>query len=86
MVFLALTPNGLVEALQVAGGPQPVWCCATAITEEQFAARAVQPNLTRFNYAIAPNSSNSQLERALLTIEEHHPGQRIWVEQVVANV
>ena len=38
MIFLALTPGGLVEALALASG-SPVWCCASAITEAEFAAR-----------------------------------------------
>jgi hypothetical protein len=80
MVFLALTPGGLVEALALASG-SPVWCCASAITEAEFAARR-SPNLTRFAYFVS--SSSSCIAEAVVTINEHHPNERVWVESTGA--
>ena len=82
MVFLALTPGGLVEALAFASGSSPVWCCASAISEAEFAARRL-PNLTRFAYIVGSGSS-SRIAEALITIDEHHPNERVWVESTGA--
>ncbi len=84
MVFLALSPAGLAEALALSGGVSPVWCCATALSEQQFAAMHL-PNLTRFAYSLAPSAdTSSRIADALATIEEHHPGERIWFEHAAA--
>lgn len=80
MVFLALTRAGLAEALALAGG-SPVWCCAAAITEEEFAARHL-PNLTRFAFELGSSGTQFHIDQALADIEEHHPNERIWVEHL----
>jgi len=82
MVFLALTPGGLSEALLVAGGVHPVWCCATAISESEFVAKRLT-NLTRFAYSLVVSDA-ALMADALGTIEEHHPGARVWVEHAPA--
>ena len=79
MVFLAITPSGLAEALLLAGGHSPVWCGADAITEAEFAARQAN-NITRFAHSLAGPGSAEVVAEALATIAEHHPGQRVWVE------
>jgi len=79
MVFLALTPGGLLEALALAGTTSPVWCCASAISEAEFSANP-SPNLTRFAYTIVGGVASPEMIGALSTIEEHHPNERIWVE------
>ncbi|GAB7127270.1 hypothetical protein JCM19000A_17770 [Silvimonas sp. JCM 19000] len=79
MVFLAITPEGLQDVLRlVAVSPGPVWCGADAISEEDFEALTIS-NVTRFDYSLADGEWNS-LESALSTIAEHHPGERVWVE------
>jgi hypothetical protein len=84
MVFLALTPGGLSEALLLAGGIHPVWCCPSAISEDAFKAKHL-PNLTRFAYSIAaPAGAPSPLAQALDTIDQHHPGERVWLENAFA--
>lgn len=79
MNFLAITPAGLAEALRVATATDAVWCGSDAITEEAF-AELKAPNLSRFNYSLSGDGAKEAIEGALGTIEEHHPGQRIWVE------
>ena len=79
MVFLAISKEGLAEALQLAspvGGA--VWCGSNAIPEGEHRARA-NGLLSRFVYPI-DGSDAAATAGALRTIEEHHPGERIWVE------
>ena len=84
MVFLALTPGGLTEALRLARGTHPVWCCPSAIAEAEFKTKHL-PNLTRFAYSLATlTGGSSQLAQALDTIDQHHPGERVWVENASA--
>lgn len=76
MVFLAITPAGLADALHAAGGRDAVWCGSDAITEADY-AKLRQPNLSRFIYELG---DRCQIDDAVHTIREHHPGQTIWVE------
>ncbi|WP_284620701.1 hypothetical protein [Aquabacterium humicola] len=79
MVFLAFTSKGLAEAMRTAAQIEgAVWCSANALSEEEFAKMSA-PNLTRFTYVI-DGKNQDQLSDALATIEEHHPGQCVWVE------
>jgi hypothetical protein len=79
MVFLAISRKGLAEALQLTcSGGGAVWCGSNAISEDEDRARA-DGNLSRFVYPI-DGSDATALADALRTIEEHHPGERIWVE------
>jgi hypothetical protein len=79
MVFLALSGDGLAEALCIAsseGGA--VWCGADALSEEQFASSGAK-RLTRFTYSLQ-DADAEVLAEALATIREHHPRERVWVE------
>jgi len=76
MVFLAITPAGLADALRAAKTDDAVWCGSDAITEAEYAALK-QPNLSRFIYELG---DRDLIADAIGTIEEHHPGQSIWVE------
>jgi hypothetical protein len=83
MVFLALTPRGLGDAMRISsetGGA--VWCAAEAVSESEFAASAPH-NVSRFAYELT-GENTALLEDALGTIAEHHPGQSIWVEARIA--
>jgi len=76
MVFLAVTPGGLAEAMRLAAGTLPVWCSADAIAEAEYLA--MQPsNITRFEHSL---DGPEFIAEAVCTISEHHPGQRVWVE------
>lgn len=78
MIFLAITSAGLDSALRAAKSDDAVWCGADAIAEADY-LQAGHPNLSRFVYSIGDPGSVSD---AVGTIEEHHPGQTIWVEAV----
>ncbi|GAB2828689.1 hypothetical protein GCM10027276_34510 [Comamonas piscis] len=81
MVFLAITPEGLQQALSAAEKTgQPVWCGSNAISEEAFSAMTGS-GLSRFNYALDPQDVDS-LADALDTIAQHHPASIVWLETV----
>lgn len=80
MVFLALTPVGLAEALRARGDTSDtVWCGSDAISEADFAALE-DVNVSRFMYPLRGEPSDV-LAGAIDTIEEHHPGETVWVER-----
>lgn len=81
MVFLAITSAGLADALRAARTDDAVWCGSEAITEADYATLK-QPNLSRFIYELG---DRRLIDDAVDTIEEHHPGQTIWVEAVSSN-
>ncbi|WP_431262584.1 hypothetical protein ACQ859_20940 [Roseateles chitinivorans] len=81
MVFLAITPTGLADALRAAKADDAVWCGSDAITEADYATLK-QPNLSRFIYELGDRLLVSD---AIGTIEEHHPHQIIWVEAAASN-
>jgi len=76
MVFVAVTQAGLAEALCRAGSDDAIWCGSDTISETEYAAMG-RPGLTRFNYSLADLELD---DGAVATVEEHHPGQTIWVE------
>ena len=81
MVLLAITSTGLRDALQLAAAHDAsVWCSSDAITEAAYEALQA-PDLSRFTYSLA-DASPEDLACAIGTIEEHHPGQTIFVERV----
>ena len=82
MVYLALTPQGLQEIFNTLEAAKvPVWCGANTLSEAEF-AKLERNDVTRFTYSFA-NADKAAIQRALSTIEEHHPGERIWVESIV---
>lgn len=76
MVFVAVTSAGLAEALRQAASDDAIWCGSNAISEAEYAEMR-RPGLTRFNYSLADLEPD---DGAISTVEEHHPGQTIWVE------
>jgi hypothetical protein len=82
MVYLALTPQGLREILEAPkAATKPIWCGADALSASEFAELG-RSNVTRFCYSFG-KADKATIKGALSTIEEHHPGERIWVESVV---
>lgn len=79
MVFLALTPKGLSDALRLkVDAGLAIWCGSAAISAEDFERQKLF-GMTRLNYS--PGESERQsIECALDTIEQHHPGETVWVE------
>ena len=84
MVYFALTEHGFAEAVATAKGEQPVWCAASAASQEQIAAMHAT-NITRFMYSADELlGSPSRIAGALATIAQHHPNEPIWIEHVAA--
>lgn len=78
MVFLAITSSGLESALQLAARTGDcVWCGADAIPEGDGALPF--RGVSRFNYSLQAEGQ-LLIQDALETIQEHHPGEVIWVE------
>lgn len=83
MVFLAITPKGLAEALDLAkANSSPVWCGSDAIGEAEYSNRK-GAKLSRFIYPLS-GQPEYIIEGALETIAEHHPEETIWVESHAA--
>jgi hypothetical protein len=83
MVYLALDRSSALGAIAFArAGGNSVWVGSDAISEQEhrrFVSEGVK--LTRFIYPLA-GAQPSVVEDALATIEEHHPGEIIWVQHV----
>lgn len=81
MVFLAISPEGLQRALQLASEANlPIWCGTDAISEPDYAKLAGR-NVSRFVYPLRGASAQA-LQDAIDTIAEHHPGEPVWVEHL----
>lgn len=82
MVYLALTPQGLREILGASEAAKtPVWCSADALSEAEF-EKLERGNVTRFTYSFA-DADKTTISGALATIEEHHPGELVWIESTM---
>ena len=82
MVYLAITPQGLREILDALEAVKtPVWCSADALSEAEF-QKLERGKVTRFTCSLA-SADKATIQDALATIEEHHPGERVWIESVV---
>lgn len=83
MVYLALDRQSALEAIRVAeDGRHSVWVGSDAISDEEhrlFGAEGV--SVTRFNYPLT-GVQLSVVEEAVATVQEHHPGEVIWVQHV----
>lgn len=73
MIFLAITPTGLAQALRAATESDAIWCGSDAISEADYAARQWS-KLSRFAYSL---EDRVLIDDAVSTIEEHHPGHTI---------
>ena len=81
MVFLAISTSGLRQAIEIAERRElSIWCGADAISEPEYEALE-GPAISRFVYSLA-NEGSAVLAGAIGTIEEHHPGETVWVEHV----
>lgn len=83
MVYLPLDRQSALEAIRAAkAGGYSVWVGSDAISEEEhhrFGSDGV--NVTRFIYPLT-GVEISVVEEAVATIQEHHPGEVIWVQHV----
>jgi hypothetical protein len=83
MVYLALEPRAASEAIRHAiDAGWFVWMGSDAISPEEHKRLSLNgAKLTRFSYPLA-NASPDDIASALGTIEEHHPGEIVWVQHV----
>jgi hypothetical protein len=81
MIFLAITPKGLSDALASAGKDDHVWCGREAVPAEQ-SGEMLKRNVTIFSYAFTGLNAQDDLQGAVRTMEEHHPGHSVWVERI----
>jgi hypothetical protein len=83
MVYLALEPRAAVEAIRLANDTGCfVWVGSDALTSEEHKRFTLDgTKLTRFSYPLA-NATPEVIADALGTIEEHHPGETVWVQHV----
>ncbi|MES2826056.1 MAG: hypothetical protein V4732_20820 [Pseudomonadota bacterium] len=81
MVILVATRNGYEELKSVIfSGLYPVWFGAEVLSEEEIdSIRTLGIDLTDFSYTINIQDVN-EIEGAVETIREHHPGHKVWVE------
>jgi hypothetical protein len=83
MVYLALNRNAALIILAAAvRGKDEVWIGSDAISQDEyqrFGSEGVK--LSRFIYPLT-GESDDVVQDALSTIEEHHPGEVIWVQHV----
>ena len=86
MVIFALTRAGYfdVEPL-IRSGSHVVWLNADLLDGATIEAlRQSGVSVTTFSVPIDPNDIDA-IDEAVATIEEHHPGERIWVERRAAD-
>ncbi|WP_338762494.1 hypothetical protein [Massilia sp. METH4] len=82
MVYLALSQQGLRDILNASEAANaPIWCSADALSEAEF-EKLERGNVTRFTCSLA-DADTATIQDVLATIEEHHPGERIWIEGAV---
>lgn len=81
MVFLALEPEAAMEALALARlNGAAVWVGADAMPQdEHYRISREGINLTRFAYPLS-GTDRAEVDDALATVREHHPGETIWVQ------
>lgn len=79
MIFLAITPNGLQQAIKLAESNEiSIWCGADTVSEADYETLAVC-DISRFAYALQDQHPDV-LADALRTIKEHHPDEMVWIE------
>ena len=83
MVYLALDRNSALSILAVAvRDKDEVWVGSDAISENEyqhFCSDGI--SISMFSYPLT-DESHKVIQGALSTIEEHHPGDVIWVQHV----
>lgn len=79
MVIPAITAKGLQDALRLSAAHEVnVWCGTDAISEAEY--EAIQDShLSRFIYPLQGQEPHV-LAGAIDTVEEHHPGETLWIE------
>ncbi len=82
MVYLALTRQGYNELIAQRGSPSVLWVNDGVLSDsELLKLREAGVDVTNFVRSIDPHDM-SAIEQAVLTVQDHHSGQRVWVEYV----
>lgn len=76
MIFVVPTPAGLAEALRRSHSDDVMGCGSDLVSEAEY-VQLRRPNLSRFGDSLADREID---DGTLGTVEEHRPGQTIWVE------
>ena len=81
MVFLALTRQGLDELIALNNASAvSVWCGSNVLTEAEYDDMSGM-NISRFVYPLA-SPADANFSSALETIADHHPEEKIWIENL----
>jgi hypothetical protein len=83
MIFLILTRLGYDELVAHLGQPSsPIWVNAGVLSTSELAQlRQMGCEVTDFVHVIDIHNI-SALETAIDTVQQHHTGQRVWIEYV----
>ena len=83
MVYLVLEPQAVSETIRLAMQCDcSVWVGSDSITNDEHRDLIHSgAKITRFSYPLA-NATGDMIAEALCTIEEHHPGEIVWVQHV----
>ena len=81
MIIFAVTKEGFLELEPVIRtGRYHIWIGSNVLSDTELNSYREQGiEITNFNYAIDP-ANKDELDGAINTIAEHHPGVRVWIE------
>jgi len=81
MVYFALTRAGYDELNAHLGtAPSPLWVNDGVLSaSELLELREAGVKVTNFTRFIDPHSM-TEIQEAIFTVQDHHSGQRVWVE------
>lgn len=83
MVYLALSSEAVSEVIRLAADADcSVWVGSDAITpEEHNRLTRAGAKVTRFSFPLG-EARPDIISNAMATIEEHHPGEIVWIQHV----
>lgn len=79
MVFFVMTRRAFESYMRLADTEAALWVSAGVLSMQELASlRAKGMSITDFHHAVAPDDP-AAVQDALDTIQEHHPGQVVWI-------
>lgn len=81
MVLFVVSKEGYSEMKALIDTAKyPLWVNANVLSSEEISdLRLAGVDVTNFTYEVNPFNQDA-IDEALMTIGEHHPKERIWVE------
>lgn len=81
MVYFVLTRSGYDELIaQIGSAPSPLWVNKGVLSaSELLVLREDGVEVTDFTRFIDPQKMN-EVQEAIFTVQDHHVGERVWVE------